>query len=70
MILVGQKPAWIAKSGMPKTAKAMQALLAKKNKPLLKMLKKQKYRILKKPMKFNYPAVKKTTPTLKSCKSD
>jgi len=70
MILVGQKPAWIAKSGMPKTAKAMQALLAKKDKPLLKMLKNEKYQILKKPMKFNYPAVKKTTPTLKSCKSD
>ena len=52
---------------MPKTSKAMKALLAKKNKPLLALLKNKKYNQLQKPMTFKYPAVKKTTPKLSVC---
>ena len=66
MILVGQKPAWIT-SSMPKTAKAMQALLAKKNKPLLDLWRNKKYNQLQKPMTFTYPVVKKTAPKLSVC---
>ena len=52
---------------MPKTSKAMKALLAKKNKPLLALLKNKKYNQLQKPMTFKYPVVKKTAPKLSVC---
>jgi len=77
IILAGQTPSWIAsfrnKAGlkgdkvMPKTSKAMKALLAKKNKPLLALWKNKKYNQLQKPMTFKYPTVKKTTPKLSVC---
>ena len=52
---------------MPKTSKAMKALLAKKNKPLLALWKNKKYNQLQKPMTFKYPVVKKTAPKLSVC---
>ena len=77
MILAGQTPSWIAsfrnEAGlkgdkvMPKTSKAMKALLAKKNKPILDLLKNKKYNQLQKPMTFKYPVVKKTAPKLSVC---
>ena len=52
---------------MPKTSKAMKALLAKKNKPILDLWKNKKYNQLQKPMSFKYPVVKKTTPKFSVC---
>ena len=52
---------------MPKTSKAMKALLAKKNKPILDLWKNKKYNQLQKPMTFKYPVVKKTAPKLSVC---
>ena len=52
---------------MPKTSKAMKALLAKKNKPILDLWKNKKYNQLQKPMTFEYPVVKKTAPKLSVC---
>ena len=54
---------------MPKTSKAMKALLAKKNKPILDLWKNKKYHQLQKPMSFNYPVVKCpcATPKFKVC---
>ena len=77
MILAGQTPSWIAsfrnEAGltgdkvMPKTSEAMKTLLAKKNKPILDLWKNKKYNQLQKPMTFEYPVVKKTTPKLNVC---
>ena len=52
---------------MPTTSKAMKALLAKKNKPILDLWKNKKYNQLQKPMTFKYPVVKKTVPKLSVC---
>ena len=52
---------------MPKTSKAMKALLAKKNKPILDLWKNKKYNQLQKPMTFKYPVVKKKAPKLSVC---
>jgi len=77
MILAGQKPSWIASfrnaaglkddKVMPTTSKAMEVLLAKKNKPILDLWKNTKYNQLQKPMTFTYPVVKKTAPKLSVC---